>query len=565
MRSALLAALLLSPLVAQSPRPADLLLTGGKVWTADPQKPLAEAVAVRDGHVVFVGSDAAAARWKGKKTKVIALGGRLVTPGFEDAHMHLMSGARNLERVDLSEETTLAALQEKIRRFAEANPKSPWVVGRGWVYGSFPGGLPTREQLDAVVPDRPAYMDCYDGHTGWANSRALALAGITRETKDPVNGAIVRDPKTGEPTGALKEAAGSLVEDLIPEPTPERHYALLLQALAQLNRLGITAVQDAGWTKEEVARFLPLLERARKEGKLTVRARLTVDVAPNDPAPGIAEAVRLRKLYPSGAIVFGGVKGYVDGVIEAHTAAMLAPWSDDPSLGQGTPRWEKAALDHAVAAADGEGLQVWLHSIGDRGIRMALDAYASAAKQNGPRDRRHRVEHVEAIDAADAPRFGALGVVASMQPLHANPDQNNEEVWVRNVGPERASRGFAWRLIEKGGGRLAFGSDWPVVTPDVFRGLYCAVARRTREGKPEGGWQPQLAVSVESALRHYTVDAAWAGFAEKERGSIAVGKRADLVVLSRDVLSGPPEEILGTKVLLTLFGGTTAWQDPELR
>ncbi|MBK8598092.1 MAG: amidohydrolase [Holophagales bacterium] len=564
MLSALLAVLLLSPAAVPAPEPAaDLLLTGGRIWTADPSRPWAEAVAVRDGRVLFVGSDAEAAKRKGPKTKTIALKGRLVTPGFEDAHIHLMSGARNLERVDLAEETSLPAMQERIRKFAQANPDSPWVVGRGWVYGSFPGGLPTREQLDAVVPDRPAYMDCYDGHTGWANSKALALAGITKETKDPVNGTIVRDPKTGEPTGALKEAAGSLVEALIPEPTAERHYALLLQALTLLNRTGITAVQDAGWTPGEVARFLPLLERARGEGKLTVRTRMTIDIPPDDPASGIAEAVRLGKRYPDGAIVFGGVKGYVDGVIESHTAAMLSPWSDDPALGKGTPRWEQAALDRAVAAADKAGLQVWLHSIGDRGIRMALDAYAAAAKQNGPRDRRHRVEHVEAIAAEDAPRFAALGAVASMQPLHANPDQNNEEVWSRNVGPERAGRGFAWRLIEKSGGRLAFGSDWPVVTPDVFRGLYCATARRTREGKPAGGWQPQLAVTTEDALRHYTIDAAWAGFGEKERGSITVGRRADLVVLSRDLLAAPPEEILKTQVLLTLFEGRPVWRDPS--
>lgn len=564
MLSLLLAVLLLSPVATPAPGPtADLLLTGGRIWTADPARPWAEAVAIRDGRILFVGPDAEAAKWAGPETKRIALMGRLVTPGFEDAHLHLMSGARNLERVDLADETSLPALQERIRKFAGANPDSPWIVGRGWVYGSFPGGLPTREQLDAVVPDRPAYMDCYDGHTGWANSKALALAGITKETKDPVNGTIVRDPKTGEPTGALKEAAGSLVEDLIPEPTPERHYALLLQALALLNRTGITAVQDAGWTPEEVARFLPLLERARAEGKLTVHARMTVNFSPPDATPGIAEALRLRERYRDGDIVFGGVKGYVDGVIEAHTAAMLEPYSDDTSIGRGTPRWEKAALERAVAAADAAGLQVWLHAIGDRGIRMALDTYAAAAKKNGPRDRRDRVEHVEAIAAADAPRFAAQGAVASMQPLHANPDQNNEEVWSKNVGPERAGRGFAWRLIEKSGGRLAFGSDWPVVTPDVFRGLYCAVARKTRDGKPEGGWQPGLAVSAESALRHYTIDAAWAGFGEKERGSITAGKRADLVVLSRDLLAGPPEEILKTHVLLTLFEGKPVWRDPS--
>lgn len=499
MRRALALALLLSPLGARAERPADLLLTGGKVWTADAATPLAEAVAVRDGKVVFVGSDAETAAWRGPKTEVIPLGGRLVTPGFEDAHLHLMSGARNLERVDLSGEATLAGLQERIRRFAAANPRSPWVVGRGWVYGTFPGGLPTKELLDAVVP----------------------------------------------------------------EPDAERHYALLLNALGILNRGGITAIQDAGWTKDEAARFLPLLERAWKEGKLTVRARLTVDLDPAGPAPGIAEAVRLRGLYRDGPIAFGGVKGYVDGVIEAHTAAMLAPYSDDPTLGAGTPRWDVAALESAVAAADRKGLQVWLHAIGDRGVRMALDAFEAAAKANGPRHRRHRVEHVEAVSAADAPRFGALGVVAAMQPLHANPDQNNADVWARNVGPERASRGFAWRLVERSGGRIAFGSDWPVVAPDVIRGLYCAVARKTPEGTPAGGWQPHLALTPESALRHYTIDAAFAGFAEKERGSIAVGKRADLVVLSRDLLSGPPERILQTRALLTLFGGKPVWRDPS--
>lgn len=565
MRPALLAALLLAPLAAGPlpEPPADLLLTGGRVFTADPSQPWAEALAVRDGHVAFVGRDADAVRLKGPRTQVLALRGRLVTPGFEDAHLHLMSGARNLERVDLSEESTLAGLQERIRQFAKANPGSPWVVGRGWVYGSFPGGLPTREQLDAVVPDRPAYMDCYDGHTGWANSKALALAGIRRDTKDPENGVIVRDPKTGEPTGALKEAAGGLVEDQIPEPTAERHYALLLQALQLLNRSGITAVQDAGWTTAEAARFLPLLQRARAEGRLTVRARLTVDISPDDPAAGLAEALRLRDLYREGPITFGGVKGYVDGVIESRTAAMLAPYADDAAQGRGAPRWEQAALDRAVTAADKAGLQVWLHAIGDRGIRMALDAYAAAAAQNGPRDRRHRVEHVEAVDAEDAPRFAALGVVASMQPLHANPDQNNAEIWSRNIGPERASRGFAWRLVEQAGGRLAFGSDWPVVTPDVFRGLYCAVARKTREGTPAGGWQPRLAVSLESALRHYTIDAAWAGFGEQERGSLSVGKRADLVVLSRDISAGPPEEILQAKALLTLLDGQPVWRDPS--
>jgi predicted amidohydrolase YtcJ len=269
----------------------------------------------------------------------------------------------------------------------------------------------------------------------------------------------------------------------------------------------------------------------------------------------VAEAKRLASLHPAGLLRFGRVKAYVDGVIEAHTAALLAPYSDDPSFGLGRPNWTAEALDQAVVAADRAGLQVYLHAIGDRGVRMALDAHEAALRANGPRDRRGRLEHIETIDAADIPRFKALGVIASMQPLHANPDQNLFDVWQRNLGSERASRGFAWAAIEAAGARLVFGSDWPVVTPDVFRGLYCAVTRKTREGTPSGGWHPDQALSLESALRHYTIDAAYASFDEDEKGSVSVGKKADLAVISRDLFEAPPEGILKATVLLTVMDG----------
>jgi hypothetical protein len=247
-------------------------------------------------------------------------------------------------------------------------------------------------------------------------------------------------------------------------------------------------------------------------------------------------------------------------VVEAHTAAVLEPYADDPSFGLGLPNWTPQALTAAVVAADKAGFQVYLHAIGDRGVRMALDAHQAALEANGRTDRRGRIEHIETIQAADYPRFKALGVIASMQPLHANPDQNNSDVWSRNLGPDRASRGFSWRNIEKAGGRLVFGSDWPVVTSDVFRGLYCAVTRKTREGTPAGGWLPELAVSVENALRHYTVDGAYASFDEKDKGRIAEGHLADLVVLSKDLVSSPPDTILQTKVLLTVMGGRVVYR-----
>ena len=540
---------------------ADLVLTGGRIWTADAAQPWAEAVAVRQGRLVYVGSAAGAVAQRGAGTKVVDLAGRLVVPGFDDAHVHLISGSLSLERVDLIEDTSLAAVQERVRGFARANATSPWVLGRGWLYGSFPGGLPTKEQLDAAVADRPAYMECYDGHSGWASSKALAAAGITKDTPDPVGGSIVRDPATGEPTGALKEAATGLVEKVIPAPTVEHRYALLLRALALLNSQGITSVQDAGYGVEELAGELSLLERALREGKMTVRMTVSVRLQPSDYATPIAEARRLAAVYKGPLLRFGAVKGFVDGVIEARTAAMLEPYVTPP-LGTGAPNWEPAPLDAAVTAADAAGLQVYLHAIGDRAVRMAMNAHAAALKANRRRDRRGRIEHIETIHPDEYPRFAALGVIASMQPLHANPDANNDDVWQRNIGPERASRGFSWGNIERAGGRLVFGSDWPVVTSDVMRGLYCATTRRTKEGRPPGGWLPAQAVTLESALRHYTADAAFASFEENEKGTLAVGRRADLVVLSRDLFKEPPEAILSTRPLLTLLEGATVYRDP---
>ena len=564
-RAAVLAAFGAAAGARAAETPADLILAGGRVWTADPAQPWAESVAVRGDRIVFAGPSTGADAFRGPKTQVIELGGRLVTPGFNDAHLHLVSGAVTLERVDLIEAQDTAAVQGAIRTFAAANPQRPWVLGRGWLYGSFPGGLPTKEQLDAAVPDRPAYMVCYDGHSGWANSKALALAGITKDTPNPEHGEIVKDPKTGEPTGALKEAATALVEKVVPKITPDERFALMRRAIRQLSSQGITSVQDAGYPGSDPTAEVPVLERLLAEGALDVRVRSALRISPGEVDRAVAAAAKLKATHTGPWLRFGTIKGFVDGVIESHTAAMLEPYSDDPKLGRGEPNWEPGALDAAVAAADQAGLQVYLHAIGDRGVRMALDAYERAARANGPRDRRHRIEHIETIAAADYPRFQALGVVASMQPLHANPDLNNSEVWSRNAGPDRAGRGFSWGNVERAGGRLVFGSDWPVVTSDVFRGLYVAVTRKTREGTPPGGWLPEQAVTLESALRHYTSDGAWAAYEEAERGSLTAGKWADLVVLSHDLFAGPPEKILGTRVLLTMAGGRIVYRDDGWR
>jgi len=554
-------------LAAAADAPADRILTGGRIWTADDARPWAEAVAIRADRIVYVGDAAGAKALRGPKTEVVELAGRLVTPGFNDSHIHIGEGALSLEQVDLIEEQSLAAVQEKIKDFAAKNPKSAWVLGRGWLYGSFPGGLPTKEQLDAAVGDRPAYMTCYDGHSGWANSKALAVAGITKDTKDPENGIIVRDPKTGEATGALKESANALLSKVIPQPQGEARYALVLQALALLNSQGLTSVQDAGGLlgggilgRDDSPGDIELFDRAKREGKLSVRITASAVMEQGNVEQTLAAARKAHERWNDAQLRVTAVKGFVDGVIEAHTAAMLSPYSDDPSFGLGLPNWDPEALKAAVVVVDKAGFQVYLHAIGDRGVRMALDAHEAALAQNGPKDRRGRIEHIETIQAVDIPRFQSLGVIASMQPLHANPDQNNFNVWSRNAGPDRASRAWVWHRIEASGGRLAFGSDWPVVTSDVFRGLYCATTRKTREGTPPGGWLPELKVSLADALKHYTIDGAYASFEEKEKGSISLGKRADLIVLSEDLFKVPPEAILKTKVLLTLMDGRPVYR-----
>jgi hypothetical protein len=544
----LLATLVAAPaLFAETP--ADRLLIGARVWSARAPAS-ADALAIRAGRVAWIGHRAEAPEWQGPATEVLELEGALILPGFQDAHIHLVSGAASLQRVDLFEDATLGAVQERIRAFAAAHPDHPWVLGRGWLYGAFPGGLPTRAQLDAVVPDRPAYMECYDGHSGWANSRALELAGVTRETPDPPNGEIVRDPVTGEATGALKESATALVERALPEPGPGERYASFEAGLRHLSRLGITAVQDAAFSEAD----LPLLERALSEDALPLRIRVAMAMSPADPGPAIAAAARLRGRYRDRPrLSFGAVKGFVDGVIESRTAAVLAPYPGGDERGH--PNWSPAALEQAVQDAEALKLQVWLHAIGDRGVRMALDAFAAIRDRHGPRDRRWRIEHIETIHPDDYPRFRELGVLASMQPMHAHPNQNIFDVWAKNAGPERERRAFGWRGVENAGARLAFGSDWPVVTADVRRGLYCAVTRQTPAGEPPGGWVPEQAVDLESALLHYTRDAAWAAFAEEETGSLEPGRRADVVVLSRDLLSAPPAAILESRVLLTLVDG----------
>jgi predicted amidohydrolase YtcJ len=439
-------------------------------------------------------------------------------------------------------------MQARIRDWALSHPDAPWVTGGGWEYNCFPGKrLPRKEDLDEVVRDRPAFLRAYDGHTAWANSRALAMAGISRETKFDGFGELVKDPGSGEPTGCLKEGAMSLVSRLPPPVTRERKLAALRKGIKLAASLGITSIQNASGSREDVE----LYEQLRQEGALTMRVSIAMSIGAK--SPGCKALSDLKGRFIGPGIRVASVKFLVDGVIESHTAAMLAPYSDG-AITTGQLSWPEADYRRAVVECDAAGWQIYTHAIGDRGVRIALDAYEEARRRNGPRDSRHRIEHIEVIHPSDIPRFAKLGVTASMEPIHADPD--TIDVWSKAVGPVRLPYSFAWAALEKAGARLVFSSDWPAsISVNPIRGLHNAVNRQTVDGRPPGGWLPQQRVSLETALRAYTQSGAWSSFEEAGKGTIEAGKLADMVVLSQDLFRIAPSKIHETKVDLTVLGG----------
>jgi len=530
---------------------ADRVFLGGRVFTGDPARPFVEALAVRGATVLAVGTSAEIRELSGKGTDVVDLRGRFVAPGFIDGHLHLLGGSLSLEELRLDDAETFSALTQRVRDWAAAHPDAHWVTGEGWSYAAFPGGLPSRLQLDPLVSNRPAFLVSYDGHTGWANSMALRLASVTREAQDPPGGTIVRDEK-GEPTGVLKENAMDLVGRLVPKLLPHEKERALRKGIAQVAAWGLTSVHQAGIGEEDLellSRTLDAVPRLRVYVALDMEREPTADV--------LARQDELRRRFASDRLRVGAVKGYVDGVVEAKTAAMFEPYVGG---GTGLPSWTQEELDRAVAAYDKAGWQVMLHAIGDRGIEMALTAFERAARANGTSGRRHRVEHVEVPRTADLPRFKAAGVIASTQAMFPYPNRNHLDVYVPTLGPERARRALAFKAIDDAGAVQSFGSDWPVFTAEVVRGIACAVTRTTVEGTPAGGWEPSQKLTVEAALRHFTHDAAFAEHAESQKGTLAPGKLADFVVLSQDVLAIPPERIKDTKVLLTVLGGQDTWR-----
>jgi predicted amidohydrolase YtcJ len=406
----------------------DLWLRNGRVWTADPARRWAESVLIKGDTIAAVGSDSEVAKLAAS-ARQIDLKKRLTIPGFNDAHLHFLGGSLALSQIDLTGICTLETIQAEIKRFAAAHPNDKWVNGRGWEYLCFPRGrLPNKTDIDAIIADRPVYLSAYDGHTAWVNSKALQLANITKETKYTGYGEIVRDPQTGEPTGALKEGAMGLVRRLLPVPgTPEKLRALEA-GLRLAASLGITSIQNANGSFDE----LTLYEELERQNKLTLRATFAMSVGPMEPEATLAEYAALRQKYNRPLLRVGAIKLMMDGVIESYTAAMLDPYSNNPKT-SGSTAWTPEQFAKTVVAADKLGLQIFTHAIGDRAVRVALDGYAKASPKS-----RHRIEHIETIHPSDMPRFAALGVLPSMQPIHADPA--TIEIWSACIGSERTQR-----------------------------------------------------------------------------------------------------------------------------
>jgi predicted amidohydrolase YtcJ len=541
--------------------PVDLIVINGKVYAGGAAAELTEAVAVTGNKVVRVGTNREIQRLRRAQTEVIDAKGGAVMAGFNDSHAHLISGGLALDQVSLSDAQTLDAIKDTIRVWAEAHPERAWITGRGWYYQPFNGAMPTRQLLDSLVPDRPAYLTAYDGHTGWANTKALKLAGITRRTVSPANGTIVKDPRTGEPTGALKEAAMALMAAAAPTPTDEDRIAAVRAAMIEAHRVGITSVQNAGGTAAD----LELFDRLRKRGELSLRIYQALRADATLTEAGLEELDRVRTRFADDPLLkTGGIKLVADGVIESHTAAMLEPYANRAAT-KGVARFTQGELNRVVALLDQRGWQVMTHAIGDAAVRMTLDAYQAAAKTNPApeRGRRHRIEHIETIDPADIPRFGKLGVIAAMQPVHATPSATPGDVWSTNIGEERAARGWLWNSIAKAGGHLAFGSDWPVMTLAPLEGLRVAVTRTTRDGLPAGGWMPAERLSLRQAIDAYTREGAWASFDDQRKGLLAKDLLADIVVLTDDIFAGPASRLTTTEVAVTIADGKVVYRrDP---
>jgi hypothetical protein len=534
---------------------ATLVVLNARVWTGDPARPWAEAFAVDGERIVAVGPTAeirryARSRGRGSSPEVIDAAGRLVVPGFIDAHVHFLIGGLRLSGVQLRTARNRAEFAEHLRTFAETLPPGTWITGGDWDHEAWGDELPARDWIDAVTPRHPVWVNRLDGHMALANSAALAAAGVTRDTPVPDGGAIDRQP-SGEPAGLLRDNAMSLVERVVPPPSAAQLDAALDAAMRHVARFGVTSIHHMGELED-----LAVFARAQAAGRLQTRIYAAVPLAR---WADLRDYIARRELGPDGRgdgwLRVGALKGFVDGSLGSRTAAFHEPMAGGADRGLLVN--SEAALYRWIEAADRESLQVAVHAIGDRANGLLLDLYERVAREHGPRDRRFRIEHAQHLAPADIGRVASLEVIASMQPYHAIDDGR----WAQAViGPERARTTYAFRSLLDRQARLAFGSDWFVAPPTPLEGIYAAVTRRTLDGAHPDGWVPEQKISASEALRAYTQGAAYASFEEGDKGRIAAGMLADFVLLDRNILDIPAERIREAAVVTTVVGGRTVFQ-----
>jgi predicted amidohydrolase YtcJ len=543
--------------IAQAPQMPSRAATvtiyrNGHVYTNDPASPWADAMLVRGDEILAVGDDDEVTGLADKGARVVDLEKHFVMPGFNDAHVHLGGAGADWLAVRLNGVQSVAELQKRLAEGVAQHKDSEWISGSGWDHTFWPEKkFPNREQLDAVSPKNPVILTHISGHVAVANSLALQLAGVTKATLNPSGGEIERDEK-GEPTGMLKEgAAMHLVESKIPPATPEQRRRGIELALADLAKNGVTSAQDnSAWEDFMTYRAI------KNDDKLTVRI--------TEWLPFSAPIEKLEQMRRDGGTTdpwlrTGALKLVTDGALGSRTAAMLVPYSDDSST-SGIMTMEPEKIRALAIERDKAGFQLNLHAIGDRANRVALDAFEAAAKANGPRDRRDRIEHAQVVARSDIPRFARLQVIASMQPSHETSDMRWAE---QRVGPERAKGAYAWASMQKFGVRLAFGTDYDVEPISPFRGLYACVTRELPNGGPTGGWQPQEKISVADCIRAYTSGSAYGEFMEGKKGELKAGEFADFIVLSNDLTKVEPREYTNTRVLRTVVGGQTVYAANE--
>ena len=531
---------------AQTKPAADVIIQNARVWTVDPSRPEAEAVAILGDRIVAVGTSAQVDAWRGPHTRVIDAAGKRLLPGFNDAHVHFSDGGAQLDSVQLNDVTSSQEFVRRIRERAEKNAKGEWLLGGDWDETKWsPAVLPTKELIDSATPETPVAVSRYDGHMVLANALALKLAGITAQTKDPAGGVIVRD-RQGNPTGALKDAAEDLLFKVVPPPSHDRRLHSIERALEHAASLGVTSVQHMNPDYADIAIYSELLD----EGKLTTR----IYAAPLITQVDDQVKIGIRRAFGGPYLRIGAVKAYADGSLGSATAYFFEPFSDQSgNRGLLSDEMQPISLMRdRMMRADAAGLQICTHAIGDAGISAILDIYAGIEKEHGSRDRRWRIEHAQHMAAKDFDRFAQLHVIASVQPYHAIDDGRWAE---RRIGHDRSSRTYAFRTFLDHRVRLALGTDWDVAPLNPMLTLYAATTRATLDGKNPDGWFPEQKLTIQEAIEAYTMGSAYAEFQENEKGSITAGKLADMVLLSDDVLSIDPVKIRDVKVLKTWVGG----------